>query len=102
MSNLRNGNVNCHDFSNFHVNFKIVFMSHGMAYVMSIICFLMSIGSMSHVDFRNRPCHPVEFKCQGPSPYQPGVGDRLAAYTMRSLPLSDSSENIHLVIQHDV
>ena len=27
----------------------------------------MSISSMSHVHFKKKPCHPVEFKGQGPS-----------------------------------
>ena len=27
---------------------------------------MMSIGFMSHVDFKKRPCRPVEFKGQGP------------------------------------
>ena len=29
--------------------------------------FPVSIGFMSHVDLKNWPCHPVEFKGQGPS-----------------------------------
>ena len=33
---------------------------------MSLIFFPMSIGFMSHVDFKKRPCCPVEFKGQGP------------------------------------
>ena len=33
---------------------------------MAIIFVLMSIGSMSHVDFKKWPCYPVEFKGQGP------------------------------------
>ena len=37
-----------------------------MAYVMLIVFFLMSIGSMSHVEFKKQPCRPVEFKGQGP------------------------------------
>ena len=32
---------------------------------MSLISFLMSLGSMSHVDFKKWPCRPVEFKGQG-------------------------------------
>ena len=36
------------------------------AYVMSLIFFPMSIGLMSHVNFKNRQCRPVEFKGQGP------------------------------------
>ena len=37
---------------------------------MSLILFLMSLGSMSHVDFKKGPCQPVEFKGQGP-PWRP-------------------------------
>ena len=37
-----------------------------MAHVMSLIFFPMSIGFMSHVDFKKRPCRPVKFKGQGP------------------------------------
>ena len=37
-----------------------------MAHVMSLIFFPMSIGFMSHVDFKKRPCHPVDCKSQGP------------------------------------
>ena len=37
-----------------------------MAYVMSIVFCLMSIGSMSHVGFKKQPCRPVELKGQGP------------------------------------
>ena len=33
---------------------------------MSLILFLMSLGSMSHVDFKESLCHPVEFRGQGP------------------------------------
>ena len=37
-----------------------------MAHVMSLIFFPMSIGFMSHVDFKKGSCRPVEFKGQGP------------------------------------
>ena len=33
---------------------------------MSLIFFPVSIGFMSHVDFKKRQCRPVEFKGQGP------------------------------------
>ena len=33
---------------------------------MSVIFFLMSIGFMSPVDIKKRPCRPVEFKGQWP------------------------------------
>ena len=38
----------------------------GMAYVMLMIFFLVSIGSMSHVDVKKWPWRPVKFKGQGP------------------------------------
>ena len=41
----------------------------GLAFVMLIIFFLMSISSMPHVDLKKWPCHPVEFKGQGPFKY---------------------------------
>ena len=34
--------------------------------VMSIVFFLMSIGSMSHVEIKKQPCRPVKFNDQGP------------------------------------
>ena len=37
-----------------------------MAHVLSLIFFPMSIGFMSHVDFKKRPCRPVDFKGQWP------------------------------------
>ena len=37
-----------------------------MPHVMSLISFPMSIGFMSHVDFKKRQCRPVEFRGQGP------------------------------------
>ena len=37
-----------------------------MAHVVSVILFYMSLGSMSHVDFKKRPCRPVDFRGQGP------------------------------------
>ena len=37
------------------------------AYVVLLMFFLMSIGSMSHVNFKKWPCSPVEFKGQGSS-----------------------------------
>ena len=37
-----------------------------MSHVMSLIVFPMSIGFMSHVDFKKKPCRPVDFKGQGP------------------------------------
>ena len=33
---------------------------------MSVIFFLMSISSMSHVDLKKCPCRPVKFKGQVP------------------------------------
>ena len=40
-----------------------------MSPVMSLVLFPMLIGSMSHVDFKKWPCHPVEFKVKGPKGY---------------------------------
>ena len=37
-----------------------------MPHVMSLIIFSMSLGSMSHVDFKKGLCRRVEFKGQGP------------------------------------
>ena len=37
-----------------------------MSPVMSLVFFPMSIGFMSHVDFKKWPCHPFEFNGQGP------------------------------------
>ena len=33
---------------------------------MSCQIFFLSLNSMSHVDFKKLPCHPVEFKGQAP------------------------------------
>ena len=67
---LRNGNVLCRHFYNFHVNLKIVKcllsnLRKGWCHVDSI--FLMSIGSMSHVDYKKWQCRPVKSTGQGPS-----------------------------------
>ena len=45
-----------------------------MAHVMSLIFFLMSIGFMSHVDFKKRPCRPDELKGPGPRWWGGGGG----------------------------
>ena len=37
---------------------------------MSIICLTMSIGSMSHVDFKKSSFRPAEFKGQRPHTWQ--------------------------------
>ena len=37
-----------------------------MTRVMSLILFLMSLGSMSHVNFKKGPCRRVEFRGLGP------------------------------------
>ena len=37
-----------------------------MAHVMSLVFFPMSIGFMSHVNFKKRPWRPVKFKGQEP------------------------------------
>ena len=65
ISMLRNGNVTCDYFYIFHVYFKIVeFRLSNLCYVDNI--FVMSVSSMSYVDFKKWPCCPVEFKDQGP------------------------------------
>ena len=69
MSNVRNGYVNCHYLSNFHVDFKMLScrmsnLRKGLRHVENI--FFMSIDSMSHVDCKKWPCRPVNFKGQGP------------------------------------
>ena len=56
LSNLRNPLVPCH----YHYNFPVDLKKSQCR--MSIIYFLMSIGLMSHVDFKKRLCRPVEFK----------------------------------------
>ena len=52
-----------------------------MAHVMSLIFFPMSIGFMSHVDFKKGPCCPVKFKGQGPLYYITSVDTRSVTYT---------------------
>ena len=37
-----------------------------MVHVVSLIQIVMSLGSMSRVDFKKRSCRPVDFKDQGP------------------------------------
>ena len=40
---------------------------------MSLIFSLISIGLMSHVDFKKGSCRPIDFKGQGPPlPLEPG------------------------------
>ena len=46
---------------------------------MSLILFPMSIGCMSHVDFKKWPCRPVDFKGQGPY-YRPVDIDPFSAF----------------------
>ena len=68
MSNLRNGNVPCRYFLNFHVGFEIA--KCRLSNLMKGPCHVTNIishdGSMSHVDFKKWPCRPVKFKGQGP------------------------------------
>ena len=57
-----------HYFCTFHVEFQITKcrlsnLRKGPCHVTNI---LMSIGLMSHVNFKKRPCRPVDFKGQGP------------------------------------
>ena len=46
---------------------------------MSLIFFPMSIGFMSHVDFKKWPCRPVNFKGQGPRSWKPMASPEEAA-----------------------
>ena len=69
MSILRNDNVPCRYFCNYHVDFRIGkcrLSNLGKALDMSLIFFPMLIGSMSHVNFKKWLCGPVAFKGQGP------------------------------------
>ena len=48
-------------------------LRNGPCHVTNI--FPMSIGFMSHVDFKKGSCRPVEFKGQGPPSWPAGEGD---------------------------
>ena len=37
-----------------------------MANVVSLLLIIMSLGSMSHYEFKKRPCRPVDYRGQGP------------------------------------
>ena len=70
MSILRNGNVPCRYFCNFHVDFKIAKcplsnLRKGPCHVSNIYSHVDKV----HVtcDFKKCPCRPVDFKGQGPS-----------------------------------
>ena len=59
----------CHYICNVPVDFKMV-PCH-MSISNNVLCrdvyfFLVSIGSMSHVDVKNWPCHRVKFRGKGP------------------------------------
>ena len=56
---------------------------------MSLISFLMPLGSMSHVDFKKRPCRHVKFRGQGPSEWS--GRELLIAGTLPSEQLTDSA-----------
>ena len=64
---LRHPHIPCHYLYNFPINLKKVQISHveiDKYHVMSVIFINMSIGLMSHIDFKKRPCRPVKFKGQ--------------------------------------
>ena len=63
MSNSRSGRVPCRYFCNSHfitVQFRISNLRNGQCHFTNI--FPMSIGLMSHVNFRKWRCGPVGFK----------------------------------------
>ena len=69
MSILRNGHVPCHYFYNFHVEFEMVPCHMSIlrnTHVVSSIFVLVSLCSMSHVNFKKWTCRPVEFRGQEP------------------------------------
>ena len=62
MSNLRNSHVPCHHLLNVHVDSKIgqcrmSILRNSICHV--VIISLLTIGPMSHVDFKKCPCHRV-------------------------------------------
>ena len=66
---LRNHQVSCH----YSVSMAILKWAYvawrflkEIAYVMSFMISLLSIGSMSQVNFEKWPCHCVKFRDQGP------------------------------------
>ena len=65
--NLRNGHVSCH--LTIHVTTKMLLcpmMNIRNALYRITIFLVMSLSPMSHVDFKKRLCHCVEFRGQGP------------------------------------
>ena len=66
---LLNDNVPCHYLCNYPFDFQIAqcrMLILRKVHVVSLIVFLMSLGSMSYVDFKKSQCHPVEFRGHGP------------------------------------
>ena len=59
LSILRNDHVPCHYFCNVHGDFKKVLCR------MSNLKDVLSLGSMSYVDFNKWPCRHVDFKGPG-------------------------------------
>ena len=51
---------------------------------MSLIFFPMSIGFISHVDFKKRQCRPVDFRGQGPLPTLPPGGKNRDLFNART------------------
>ena len=67
MSILRNGNVVIFLISMSILKLpKVACRIKGKAPVMSLKKNPMSLGFMSHVDYKKWLCHPVDFKGQGP------------------------------------
>ena len=72
LSILRNGNVPCHYFIDFPVDFQSVQCRLSILRNRNVLChyilnFPVDFKSlMSPVEFKKRPCRPVEFKGQGP------------------------------------
>ena len=70
MSILRKSHVPCHYFCNVPVDLKMV--PCRMSILRNIPCHVayifprVTIGSMSHVDFKNWPCRRVKFRLQEP------------------------------------
>ena len=58
-----------------------------MVHVMSLIFYHMSIGYMSHDDFKKRPCRPVKSKGQGPP--DTDTWDEVLTYNDRGLGLTE-------------
>ena len=66
---------------------------------MSLIQFLMSLGSMSHVDFKKGPYRHVEFRGQGPSTRDHGKGSRSVSDLQDSLARDGCSSPLTLSVR---